>query len=66
MIMTTSPDMKPFIKATDRNINNSNVFRLGDYVKVQAKFLSGYNRPSGYGFVEKVDGLYLREIYFGL
>ena len=55
MIMTTPPAVKPFIKATDRNINNNNVFRLGDYVDVQPDFSSGRNRSAGCGFVEKVD-----------
>ena len=53
--MTTSPDVKLFIKATDRNMNNNNVFGLEDYVDVQADFSSGCNRPTGCGFVEKVD-----------
>ena len=43
MIMATSPDVKPFIKATDRNMNNNNLFRLGDYVDVQADISSGCN-----------------------
>ena len=55
MITTTLPDVKLFIKATDRTRNNNNVLRLGDYVKVQADFSCGCNRPAGYGIIEKVD-----------
>ena len=42
LIMTTAPEIKPFIKATDMN---NNVFRVGDYVGVLADFSCGYNRP---------------------
>jgi len=54
MVMTTSPDVKPFIKATDMNISNNNTFRIGDYVDVQADFSRGCNRPAGCGFVEEI------------
>jgi len=43
MVMTTSPDVKPFIKATDMNISNNNTFRIGDYVDVQADFSAWYS-----------------------
>ena len=49
MVMTTSPDVKPFIKATDMNISNNNTFRIGDYVDVQADFSRGCNRLAGCG-----------------
>ena len=37
------------------NTNNT-IFRIGDYVDVQANFSNGFNRLAGCGFVERLDG----------
>ena len=42
-ITTTAPDVKPFKKTTISNMNDT-VFRIGDYVDVQANFSNGFNR----------------------
>ena len=61
MIVTTAPDVKPFLN-TGNNIDN-NVFRVGDYVYVQEDYSRGYNRPVGCGFVENVNENYMNVRY---
>ena len=45
----TSPDIKPCIRVQD------NDFTIGSYVEVIEDYTAGYNRPSGCGYVIKVN-----------
>ena len=54
MIMTTSPDVKPFIKATDTNLNGNNIFIIGDYVDVQAENIADGELSEDIGMVENI------------
>ena len=49
MILFTSPDVKPYIVTTDLDR-----FTIGDYVQVLEDYTTGYNRPSGCGYVSRV------------
>ena len=48
MTLTTPPEIKPCIKATD------DVLTVGSYVEVIEDYSKGFNRPSGCGYVLRV------------
>ena len=59
MVMVTSSDVKPFIKAIITNTSNDNIFRIGSYVDLQSDFSRECNRPVTCEFLEKLNANYV-------